>query len=242
MSGLALLGAAFLAGALSFVSPCVLPLTPVYIAQLTGPAVWRSHEMAARERAELRLATTLHAASFVAGFTLMFIAFGATASVLGVLLALHETALRQVGGVILALFGLTLAGVIRAPWLDRERRLTVRPANRGYASSFVIGLIFALGWTPCVGPILASILVLAAQAHSLGSGVLLLAMYSLGLGIPFLALGVAFDRFGPALKRLSPYLPLIERVTGALLVVMGVVIFFNWLIIINSHIRAPGLG
>ncbi|MGZ3601774.1 MAG: cytochrome c biogenesis CcdA family protein [Ktedonobacterales bacterium] len=241
MAHVSLVGA-FLAGLLSFVSPCVLPLTPAYIAQLAGPAIWRTREMEPRERSSMRLTTSLHAAAFVAGFTTTFIALGATASVLGAFLSAHQDVLRQVGGLVLIAFGLHIAGVLRLPGLDRERRFSLRPTNTGYATSFLVGLIFALGWTPCVGPILASILIIAAQAHTLGAGVLLLASYSLGLGIPFLTLGIAFDRIAPALKRLTPHMRTIEMVTGALLVLMGVVIFFNWLLIINAKFGLPGLG
>ncbi|HEX8034627.1 MAG TPA: cytochrome c biogenesis protein CcdA [Ktedonobacterales bacterium] len=241
MGNLPLLGA-FLAGLLSFVSPCVLPLTPAYIAQLAGPAIWHAHEMEPRERSSMRLTTSLHASAFVGGFTTTFIALGATASVLGAFLSAHQDVLRQVGGLVLIAFGLHIAGVLRLPGLDRERRFSLRPTNTGYVTSFLVGLIFALGWTPCVGPILASILILAAQAHTLGSGVLLLAVYSLGLGIPFLALGVAFDRISPTLKRLTPHMRTIEIVTGTLLVLMGIVIFFNWLLIINARFGLPGLG
>ncbi len=233
---------AFLAGLLSFLSPCVLPLTPAYVARLAGPAVWRSATLKPAERAALRLTTTLHAAVFVAGFSVTFIALGATASELGHFLSDQQQLLREIGGVVLVLFGLHVLGVLRVPWLLRERRFSPRPADEGYGASFVIGLIFALGWTPCVGPILASILVVAAQAGTLSAGVLLLAIYSLGLGIPFLALGAAFDWLAPALKRLNPYLRLVEIVTGSLLILMGVVIFFNWLLLINSRLRLPGLA
>jgi cytochrome c-type biogenesis protein len=142
----------------------------------------------------------------------------------------------------LVLFGLHVMGVLQIPGLNRERRMDLRPAGTSYGSSYLIGLVFALGWTPCIGPILASILLLAAQASTLSSGVLLLFVYSLGLGIPFLALGVAFDRVAPALKRLTPHLRTVEIVTGALLILMGVVIFNNWLFLINSKLQLPGLG
>ncbi|HZC06910.1 MAG TPA: cytochrome c biogenesis protein CcdA [Ktedonobacterales bacterium] len=226
--------AAFVAGLLSFVSPCVLPLTPVYIARLVGPGIWEGQQADKARRAELRRATTLHAAAFVAGFTITFIALGATASELGSFLSDHQLALREIGGVALVVLGAQVAGLIHIPGLDLERRFSVRTGQSSYAASLLIGLIFALGWTPCVGPILASILVLAAQANALASGVLLLAVYSLGLGLPFLALGLAFDRLAPQLKRLSPHMRLIELVTGGLLAFMGVAIFFNWLFVLNS--------
>lgn len=226
--------AAFLAGLLSFVSPCVLPLTPVYIARLVGPGVWESQHIGKQERAALRRTTTFHAVAFVAGFTITFIALGATASELGAFLSEHQLALREIGGVALVLLGAQVAGLIHIPGLDYERRFSLQVGESSYAASLAIGLIFALGWTPCVGPILASILVIAAQARALGSGVLLLAVYSLGLGLPFLALGFAFDRLAPQLKRLTPYMRTIERVTGALLVFMGIAIFFNWLFVLNT--------
>lgn len=233
---------AFAAGLLSFVSPCVLPLTPIYLAQLVGPAVWESAGLSGAERARLRFSTIAHAAAFVAGFTVTFIALGATASVLGSYLADHQLALRRIGGVVLVVFGLHVAGLVRLPWLDREKRMGMRVGRAGYPASFLVGLIFALGWTPCVGPILAGILFLAAQSQTLATGVGLLAVYSLGLGIPFLALGAAFDRLAPALKRLTPHMRLIEGVTGALLMLMGLVIFFNWLLIINGWFPTPTLG
>ncbi len=226
--------AAFFAGLLSFVSPCVLPLTPVYIARLVGPSVWTAQQVDARERAALRRVTTLHAVAFVAGFTVTFVALGATASELGSFLSGHQLALREVGGVLLVLMGAHVAGLIRIPGLSYERRAALKARETSYPASFLIGLIFALGWSPCVGPILAGILLLAAQAGALGNGVLLLAVYSLGLGIPFLALGVAFDRLTPLLKRLTPHMRLIELVSGGMLMVMGAVIFFNWLFVLNT--------
>lgn len=226
--------AAFLAGLLSFVSPCVLPLTPVYIARLVGPSIWEGQQTDKAKRAALRRTTTLHAAAFVLGFTLTFIALGATASELGAFLSERQLALREIGGVLLVILGAHVAGLIRIPGLNLERRFSVQVGQSSYAASLLIGLIFALGWTPCVGPILASILVIAAQSQGLGAGVLLLAIYSLGLGLPFLALGLAFDRLAPLLKRLTPHLRAIELVTGGLLAFMGVAIFFNWLFVLNS--------
>lgn len=225
---------AFFAGLLSFVSPCVLPLTPIYIARLVGPSVWEGKQADPAQRALRRRVTTLHAASFVGGFTVTFITLGATASALGSFLSAHQLALREIGGVALVLMGAQVAGLIRAPWLNAERRFSAPAQQRSYPVSFLIGLIFALGWSPCVGPVLAGILALAAIAGHLSAGVLLLAVYSLGLGLPFLALGFAFDWLAPQLKRLTPHLPLIERVTGGLLMFMGVAIFFNWLFTLNS--------
>src|SRR5262249_46959898 len=156
---------------LSFLSPCVLPLTPVYLAQLVGPSVWRT-ERANSNGDRLRRATLAHAAAFVGGFSLVFIALGATASALGAFLAGHADLLRHIGGALLIIFGLYVAGAVRIPPLDRERRLSVRCGRASFPASFLVGLAFGLGWTPCVGPILAGILLIAAQAATLQYGVL----------------------------------------------------------------------
>ena len=239
MIGWAELAGAFLAGLLSFVSPCVLPLTPIYIAQLVGPGIWGLSAAGPRERLRLRRIAFATALAFVGGFSLAFIALGATASELGSLLAGHAAQLRQVGGIVLIALGLYLAGALPLPWLDRTQRIPLRTGKPGYATSFVVGLIFALGWTPCVGPILAGILGLAAQSGTLSAGVLLLAVYSLGLSLPFLALGLAFDRLAPLLARLRRWSRLIEVLTGLLLALMGVMIFMNWLLVVNSWIPLP---
>jgi cytochrome c-type biogenesis protein len=225
---------AFVAGLLSFLSPCVLPLTPVYLARLVGPGIWQGQAAEGTAHTAARRAALLHAAVFVAGFSVAFIALGATASVVGSLLAGQALLLREIGGVVLIVLGAYVAGVLPLPGLAREWRFGLRTERAGYPISFLVGLIFALGWTPCVGPILAGILVLAAQAATLQRGVLLLAVYSLGLGLPFLALGLAFDRLAPWLKRLAPHLRAVEIATGALLALMGLAIFFNWLLVVNS--------
>jgi len=233
------LAGALLAGLLSFLSPCVLPLTPIYIAQLVGPSIWQLPSAAPGERRRIRRVALLTALTFVGGFSLAFIALGATASVLGGLLTAHALQLRQVGGVVLVAMGLYLTGLLPLPLLDRTRRIPLRMGKPGYATAFVIGVIFALGWTPCVGPVLAGILALAAQAGTLGVGVLLLAVYSLGLSLPFLALGLAFDRLSPIFARLRRWSRVVEALTGLLLVLMGVMIFMNWLLVVNSWLPLP---
>jgi cytochrome c-type biogenesis protein len=238
---------AFAAGLVSFLSPCVLPLVPVYIAQLVGPSVWEAQTLAAgggaggvaagagmRWHGAQRLGTLAHALAFVGGFALAFVALGATASALGALLAQHQEVLRRVGGLALVAFGLHVAGIIRVPGLERERRYYLRTGTPGYFTSLALGFVFAVGWTPCVGPFLAGVLVLAAQAGTLSAGVILLAVYALGLGLPFLAVAAGFDRLRPAIKGLGPHLGRIERVAGLLLAALGVVVFFNWLLVINS--------
>ncbi len=247
---------AFLAGLASFLSPCCLPLVPSYLAQLVGPGVMdamrREGKLAGGGTAGagvVRLTTTQrslainHSFAFVGGFSTAFIALGASASVLGAFLRLHQAAISQIGGLILIVLGLHFAGLIRIPLLYREGRMHWRPTERSYGASYVIGLIFALGWTPCIGVILTGILVLAAQSGTLAAGIVLLAAYSLGLGLPFIALGAAFSRAAPLLKRLMPHLGTIERVTGIVIAVMGIVIFNGWLIYLNHYFTfgLPGL-
>jgi cytochrome c-type biogenesis protein len=212
------------AGLASFLSPCVLPLVPIYLSQLVGPGVIQSTE---RRGWTMRLYTFLHALCFVLGFSLAFIALGATASVIGHFIRSNQLLLRQIGGVVLLILGLHFAGLLRIPLLYREARFHYRISRPSFPASFLMGLIFAIGWTPCVGVILSSILILAGASATLQSGVALLAVYSLGLGLPFLAMGLAANFFSVWLKRLKPHLGKVELVTGLLLAAVGVAMFFG---------------
>lgn len=226
-------GVAFLAGLASFLSPCVLPLVPIYLAQLVGQSVFQS----AGDQASPppRLTTFLHAAMFVSGFTLAFVALGATASTLGAFLRIHQFLLREIGGILLIIIGLHLTGILKIPMLYWQKRFDFRPNGPGYPASFVIGLVFAIGWTPCVGLILGPVLVLASNAATLRQGVLLLFIYSLGLGVPFLLLGLGLDRFSSLLKWLKPHAGKIEIGTGIIMILMGFMIYFDWLIYLNRY-------
>lgn len=221
-------GVAFVAGLASFLSPCVLPLVPIFLAQLVGQSVHQSEVSYAR-----RLVTFLHALMFVGGFTLAFIALGATASTLGSILHANEFLLRQVGGIVLVIIGLHMTGLLTLPFLTWQKRFEFQPTRPSYPASFLIGLIFAIGWTPCVGLILGPILGLAAHAATLRQGVLLLLVYSLGLGIPFLLLGLGLDRLSRLLKWLKPHVGKIEIATGIVMIAMGVLIYFNLLLTLN---------
>src|SRR6266704_86428 len=196
-------GVAFAAGLVSFVSPCVLPLVPIYLAQLVGQSIHQSTNE--QDNKPIRLITFLHSAVFVLGFTLAFVALGATASALGSFLRVHQFQLRQVGGIILIIIGLHMAGILKLPLLYWQKRFEFRPSRPSYPASLLIGIIFGIGWTPCVGLILGSILGLAANAATLSQGVLLLLAYSLGLCVPFLLLGLGLERMSKVLKRLKPY-------------------------------------
>jgi len=228
------IGVAFIAGLASFLSPCVLPLVPIYLAQLVGHSVTQSTgDTENQVDRPARLDTFLHALIFVAGFTLAFVSLGATASALGSFLKIHQFLLRQVGGILLVVIGLHLTGLFKLPLLYREKRFQYRPNHPGFPASFLIGVIFAIGWTPCVGLILGPILVLASNAGTLREGVMLLLVYSLGLGIPFLLLGLGLDRLSRLLKWLKPHTWKIEIGTGIIMIVLGVMIYFNLLLSLN---------
>lgn len=226
------LGIAFLAGLASFLSPCVLPLVPIYLAQLVGPSVYQADDQ--QQTFQTRLNTFRHAVMFVAGFTLAFVALGATASTLGSYLREHVAVLRQAGGVIIIIFGLHLINILHIPFLNSNKRFTFIPEHPNYFASSLVGLIFGIAWTPCVTPILAGILILAANATTLQQGVLLLLIYSLGLGVPFLLLGLGVNQLSRVLKWLKPYLGKVETGTGILMIVVGLMIFFNVLTYLNS--------
>lgn len=227
------LGIAFLAGLASFLSPCVLPLVPIYLAQLVGQSVYQATN--GKQEQTNRLTTFLHAATFVLGFTLAFVALGATASTLGNFLRTYQVVLREIGGVFLIIIGLHMAGILKLPILYWQKRIEFRPTRPSYPASALIGVVFAIGWIPCVGPILGSILVLAANSTTLKQGVLLLLAYALGLGIPFLLLGLGLDQVSKILKWLKPHLGKIEIFTGIMLIVVGIMIFFNLLPLLNQY-------
>jgi len=226
-------GVAFIAGLASFFSPCVLPLVPIYLAQLVGHTVY--HATGGQEDSPARLNAFLHSLMFVLGFSLGFIALGASASTLGSFLRAYQFLLRQIGGVILVIIGLHLTGILKLSIFYWQKHFEFRPSRPSYPASLLIGIIFAFGWTPCVGLILGPILVLAANATTLRQGVMLLLFYSLGLGIPFLLMGLGLDRLGKLLKWLKPHLGKIEIVTGIAMIVAGLLIFFNLLPYLNQY-------
>lgn len=229
---------AVLAGLASFLSPCVLPMVPAYIGYLSGRAVAGADaDVSGKER----FATFLHALAFVVGFSAVFVALGAAAGGLGRLL--RADWVRWVGGLIMVFFGLTLMGVVKLPALYTERRLHLRTGQQwGYLSSALVGVSFAAGWTPCVGPVLGAILALGASQRTAGQAALLLTAYSLGLGIPFLAVGLAVDRLGAWLRRLHRYLHPIQVATGVVILVFGVLLFMDWLRVLGAWLTSLGLG
>jgi cytochrome c-type biogenesis protein len=207
---------AFAAGLLSFLSPCVLPLVPSYIGFLTGMTV---SEMSERRRTAL-----LHGICFVAGFSLVFILLGASATALGRALNYYQIWLQRIGGLLIIAFGLVCLGVIKVDFLTQERRVHLEHKPVGYLGSALVGMAFGAGWTPCIGPVLGAILGLAATSGEVSRGMLLLAFYSAGLAVPFLIAAVAVESFLGWFQRFRRYLPWVMRVSGALLVFVGILL------------------
>lgn len=213
------------AGLLSFLSPCVLPLVPVYLASLYGPDIFE--DGVSRRRFPL----LLHSLSFVIGFAAVFTIFGAGAGLAGFLLTAHLTLIRQVAGSLLIVFGLLMLLALKVPWLNYEKRLTTSQSTAtGYLRSFLTGAIFAPAWTPCVGPILGSILTIALGSATALTGAYLMAVYSLGLGLPFLVIGLAFDSITRFLKQIYRYSTAINIFSGVMLVTVGILILADKLI------------
>jgi len=220
---------AFAAGLLSFLSPCVLPLIPSYVGYLTGMSV---------EEVERRRGTAvLHGLWFVAGFSLVFVLLGAAASAVGNLLRDYQVWLGRVGGVLLILFGVYLLGILRPAFLMRERRIELARKPLGYFGSGVVGFTFGAAWTPCIGPILGGILTLAATQAGLGRGILLLAAYALGLAVPFLLTALALDRFLVWFQRFRPYIIWVDRIAGAMLIVLGILLVTDSFTLLAGYLR-----
>jgi cytochrome c-type biogenesis protein len=208
------LPAAFAAGTLSFLSPCVFPLVPGYLSFLTGSAAGQGD----RRRAVL-LATF-----FALGFGLVFVALGATASSIGQLVGAHRRWLELFGGAVILLFGLHLLGILRVGLFFRVARFHKLPTPKGPAGALLVGAAFGFGWSPCVGPMLGGVLTLAAAEGTISQGIWLLVAYALGLALPFIASAAALDRFLAASKRIRPLLPWVERSGGALLAGFGLLL------------------
>nr|CRH07840.1 putative Cytochrome c-type biogenesis protein CcdA [Candidatus Magnetococcus massalia] len=225
---------AFTAGFLSFISPCVLPLVPAYISFMSGVSVDEMRTAGESGNKELTRHATLHSIFFVLGFSLVFIGLGATATALGQMLFDYMEMLSKVGGVLIVIFGLHYMGLFRIGMLNLEARLNVDKKPPGLMGAMLIGVAFAFGWTPCVGPILASILALAGGQETINQGIGLLAVYSLGLGLPFILAGLAINRFLIFFGAMRKHMHKVELVAGGLLVIVGVLIFLGDMTLISS--------
>jgi cytochrome c-type biogenesis protein len=229
------LGIAVLAGFLSFVSPCVLPIVPGYLTFITGMSFDELTDQ--HHRSRMISSAIIKSLPFVVGFSLVFIALGASASAVGAVIRANLGLLKQIAGVGIIILGLHLAGFLPIPALLRERRLSGEPSAPGMGRAFIAGIFFAFGWTPCVGPILAGILTLAATAETLSYGVLLLAAYSLGLGIPFILSAAFLNGFLSLFSGIKGYLRQLEVASGALLVGVGLLIFTDKISWISQRLQ-----
>lgn len=225
---------ALLAGILSFLSPCVLPLVPSFITYLTGLSF---ADLQAEHPSELvRRRTIIHSLLFITGFTIVFVLLGASATFAGSFLRENMAIMRRVGGLLIMLFGLHVCGLLPINLLLGEKRLNLRNKPAGYFGSILVGIAFAAGWTPCIGPILASILMVAAAESTVYRGIILLLTYSLGLAIPFFLSSLAIHRFLVLFNRFKKYIRIFEIATGLFLFIAGVMIFFDKLAMVQRFI------
>lgn len=220
------------AGVLSFLSPCVFPLIPSYLAFVGGLSL--EEIQAPVVHAKNRRQLLAHALAFIAGFSAIFIGFGASATALGQLLFDFQAVIRKVGGVLVILFGLHIAGWLPLAFLMRERHVDLKARPGGYLGAFLVGVTFAAGWIPCVGPILGSILVLASTSQTVGQGILLLGAYSAGLAIPFLLSALLFERFLHVFSRFKRLLPWVSRVSGLLLILVGILLLTDYFTLLST--------
>jgi cytochrome c-type biogenesis protein len=232
MATLPLPVAAFVAGLISFLSPCVLPLVPGYMSLISGAGV---EELKAQESRLLRK-MMLNSVSFILGFSTVFITLGAISTEVGQLLARYKSSLAQVAGVVIILFGLHLTGIFRINALYADKRLHSLKGGSTPGGAFLIGFAFAFGWTPCVGPILAVILGFAAAQDSVFKGIVLLAIYSLGLAVPFLLTSFAIERFLKFYSRFKTFMHGLEVFSGALLIALGVLLVLGRFTIISNYL------
>lgn len=226
---------AFVAGLLSFLSPCVLPLIPSYVTYITGISF--ADLQAEHPSHVIRQKTILHTAFFICGFTAVFVLLGASATYIGSFLSDNAFVIRKVGGALLVILGIHVTGLIPLRFLLGEKRISIKNKPAGYAGSFLVGIAFAAGWTPCIGPILAGILAVAATEESVYHGILLLLLYSLGLGVPFLISALAMHRFLALFNRFKKYIRVFEIITGIFLMVVGVLIYTNWLSRLSGYMN-----
>lgn len=224
---------AFVAGLLSFLSPCVLPLIPSYITYITGLSFADLQDEHPSHK--VRQQTVIHSLLFIAGFTLIFVLLGASATYIGGYLHSKMELLRKVGGVLIVLFGVHISGLLPINILLGEKKISLHRKPAGYIGSILVGIAFAAGWTPCIGPILASILMVAAAGDTVAKGILLLLTYSMGLAIPFFLSSLALHHFILFFNRFKKYIRLFEIVTGLFLIVVGIMVFTNYLSIIGRY-------
>ncbi|HQT90703.1 MAG TPA: cytochrome c biogenesis protein CcdA [Candidatus Kryptobacter bacterium] len=222
---------AFLFGIISFISPCVLPIVPGYLSFISG---YSFDELVSSSRADLFKRVTLNSILFILGFSVIFVALGASATVVGQFLVEKLDLFSKIAGVIIIIFGLHMTGIFKIKFLNYEKKFH-SDKKIGPLGSFVAGLAFAFGWTPCIGPVLAAILTIAAQQSTVGKGIILLSVYSLGLGIPFLVTSLSINAFLAFFRRFSKYIRWVEVTGGVLLIIVGILIMTNNLTVLSGY-------
>jgi cytochrome c-type biogenesis protein len=227
----------FVAGFLSFISPCVLPLIPGYISFISGLTLEEMQGGGAASASTSRRHVVLASLAFVLGFTVVFVAAGASATAIGRFLYEQAPIVEKIAGTLLVVFGLHMMGVFRIRLLESDKRIHTQKKPAGPLGAFLVGTAFAFAWTPCIGPILGGILGLAASRESVSEGMQMLAMYSLGLGVPFLLTSVAINQFSSAAARIRRYYRAIEIFSGGLLIVVGLLIFFDQFTVIVKYLQ-----
>lgn len=225
---------AFIFGFLSFISPCVLPIVPGYLSFISGVSFEEIQRSVSFSKVRQRI--FFNSIFFVLGFSVIFIILGASASAVGQFLREQLTILSKIAGVIIVIFGIHMTGIFKIPFLNYEKRFHTFSKPMGWLGSFVVGVAFAFGWTPCIGPVLASILAIAAQQETIGEGVILLAFYSAGLGIPFLITGISVTAFYKVFDKFKRHLHKVEIVGGVLLIVIGILIFTNYITVLSAYL------
>ena len=225
--------AAFAAGIISFISPCVLPLIPMYISFISGLSLEEMKSGTDKKRVLKRV--TISSLLFVLGFSVVFIGLGASATFFGGFILARLSVLTKIAGVVIIILGLHIAGVFRIGFLNYEKRFHLSSRPVGFLGPFLVGLAFAFGWTPCIGPVLGTILIYSSSQETIWQGILLLSMYSLGLGIPFLLTGISVNAFLGFLERIQRYYRAIEIFVGACLVIMGVLLIMGSFAVLSGY-------
>lgn len=218
---------AFSAGLLSFLSPCVLPLAPAYVTYLTGSSIEDLNDKKSKPFVLYK------SVGFVLGFSILFIIMGASVSSLGKLFVSNQMILKRIGGILVILFGLHATGLFKIKYFYYEKKLFAFKKIGGPFGSFLMGMAFAAGWTPCIGPILSSILIYAGSTATLGKGILLLSIYSVGLAVPFILTALAIGSMSKQIRKFSRYFPIVSAVSGIIMIIMGIMIFTDKLTILN---------
>lgn len=222
---------AFGAGIVSFLSPCIFPLMPAYLAQLTGTTVSNNQINADRKMILTR------SVGFIIGFTIIFLLLGASSTFIGQQFRVWGSLIEQIGGIIIVLFGLQMTGIISIRALLTEKKVPVTPKkSTSFASSILLGLLFAAGWSPCIGLVLGGILALASQADTMMTGMFMLFIYSMGLGIPFLLIALLYSRSLNKLRKINKWIPIIQKTSGYIMIILGVMLFTGHFQLLTSYL------